>query len=69
MGSEFSQRIDATEVLSTAILHKVPQDFKRSLVEPIVEEEIWIALKSIHRDKAPGPDGFNSAFSLTIGLQ
>lgn len=46
-------------VLSLAIHQKVPQDLKEGLVQPVSEAEIWTALKSIHRDKAPGPDGFN----------
>ncbi|XP_058189336.1 uncharacterized protein LOC131306921 [Rhododendron vialii] len=32
------------------------------LIRPVSEGQILSALKSIHRDKAPGPDEFNSAF-------
>lgn len=35
---------------------------KSVLVGMVIEEEL--ALGSIKRDKAPGPDGFNSAFYL-----
>ncbi|KAG5562581.1 hypothetical protein RHGRI_005341 [Rhododendron griersonianum] len=62
LGSEFMQKQDASEVLSAAMLKKVPQDVRASIVAPVTEAEIRSTLQSIHRDKVPGPDGFNSAF-------
>ena len=37
-------------------------EFRDSLIGPVTEVEVLEAQQSIHRDKAPGPDGFNSAF-------
>lgn len=62
LGSDFMHKQDASEALSAAMLKKVPQEVRASMVAPVTEAEIWAALWSIHRDKAPGPDGFNSAF-------
>lgn len=62
LGIEFRQKRDATVELSAAIQHKVPVELREGLVTPISPDEIWRALKSIHRDKAPGPDDFNSTF-------
>lgn len=38
------------------------------LIQPLSEAEILAALKSIKGDKAPGPDGYNSAFTNKIGI-
>lgn len=62
LGTDFNRWRDASTELSAAIQHKVPQDMREGLVLPVTESEIWNAMKSIHRDKAPGPDGFNSDF-------
>lgn len=57
MGTEFNHRRDASETQN-----KVPFELKEGLVVVVSEAEIWKALISIHRDKAPGPNGYNSAF-------
>lgn len=62
LGSPFSQKRDACGTLEVVIKKRIPQDLKDSLTVPVCEDEILKALKSIHKDKAPGPDGFNSAF-------
>lgn len=36
----------------------------RWLERPFSKEEIWLALKSMEEDKAPGPDGFPTKFLL-----
>lgn len=64
LGTKFTHRRDATAALSTAIHSKVPQELYEGLSGSVSEIEVWNALKSIHRDRAPGPDGFNSAFFL-----
>lgn len=35
------------------------------LEQPLTEEEIWHAVKSLPRSKAPGPDGFSSEFLVS----
>lgn len=62
LGSPFSQRRDACETLAAAIQKKVPMEFRDSIIGPVNEVEVLEALRSIHIDKAPRPDGFNSAF-------
>lgn len=37
-------------------------EFRDSSIGPVNEVEVLEALRSIHIDKAPRPDGFNSAF-------
>jgi hypothetical protein len=41
---------------------KITQEDNANLVADITMEELKIALFQMHPDKAPGPDGFNSAF-------
>ena len=36
--------------------------------EVFSEEEIWIAISGLNRDKAPGPDGFPLAFGPSAGI-
>jgi hypothetical protein len=33
-----------------------------SLEDPFEEREVWEVIKSMDRDKAPGPDGFSMVF-------
>lgn len=37
---------------------------REELICPMTDSEIWKALKSIKRDKAPGPDGYNSVLFI-----
>jgi hypothetical protein len=32
------------------------------LDEPISEQEVWITIKNLPNNKAPGPDGFTGKF-------
>ncbi|KAH7839273.1 hypothetical protein Vadar_002052 [Vaccinium darrowii] len=57
LGSEFTQKRDATVELSAVIQHKVLVELREGLVTPISPDEIWTALTSIHRDKSPGVGG------------
>jgi hypothetical protein len=41
---------------------KITDEDNEKLVAPITKEEVREALFQMHPDKAPGPDGFNSAF-------
>lgn len=41
---------------------KVTRAMGVELIKPITAEEINLAMWSINKDKAPGPDGFNSGF-------
>lgn len=44
------------------VKRKVPTHLFASLITPISEEEIKETVFSIHPNKAPGPDGYNSQF-------
>ncbi|KAH7840787.1 hypothetical protein Vadar_021571 [Vaccinium darrowii] len=64
LGSELYDKCDASPVLGDVIKRQVPVDMREHLVATVPNSEILQALNSIHRDKASGPDGFNSAFFL-----
>lgn len=50
------------EILST-VRWKVMDEQNVSLILPFMMAEIVGAVKSMHPDKSPGPDGFNPCFS------
>lgn len=62
LGSPFEQQVDATPVLNLAVSHRLTSVMKESLTKSITGAEIKAAMWSINGDKAPGPDGYNSAF-------
>lgn len=62
LGTASTQRVDAANALTGVIQKTVLMEFRAGLYSDVSESEIWNALRSINRDKAPGPDGFNSAF-------
>lgn len=64
IGTSFDHKWNASEVLSAAVTTKVPSNLRDGLISPVTDAEIWKALRSINRDKSPGPDGYNSAFFL-----
>ncbi|KAH7852648.1 hypothetical protein Vadar_027409 [Vaccinium darrowii] len=64
LGTSFAQKWDPIVALSAAISHKVPHVLHEGLIAPVTDLKIWEALKSIKKVKAPGPDGFNSAFFI-----
>lgn len=68
LGTDFAEKRDASDVLTGAITKKVPQHMKEGLICKVVDSEIWKALQSIKRDKAPGLDGYTSAFFMIIGM-
>ncbi|XP_010481107.1 PREDICTED: uncharacterized protein LOC104759943 [Camelina sativa] len=41
---------------------RVSEEMNKELTEPITEEELYRAVRSMSREKAPGPDGFNPGF-------
>lgn len=43
----------------------VNQDQARSLIAPITDVLIWDTIKSMKKNKAPGPDGVNVEFFLS----
>lgn len=40
----------------------VPTADLQRLDEPFSEEELWATIKTLHKDKGPGPDGFTAEF-------
>lgn len=60
LGTTF-QRAAINELMASArnLVHK---DWWDDLIKPVSEDEIMCALKSIKGEKAPGTDGFSSAF-------
>ena len=46
----------------------VTQDMAHSLTQPYTEEEVRVALFSMHPSKSPGPDGMSLSFSKNIGI-
>lgn len=40
----------------------ISADMNEALVQDIIVEEVWQALKQMHPSKAPGPDGFSPGF-------
>lgn len=64
LGTDFVEKRDASDVFSRAITKKVPQHMKEWIICKVANSEIWKALQSIKRDKAPRPNDYNSAFFL-----
>ncbi|KAG5547389.1 hypothetical protein RHGRI_013168 [Rhododendron griersonianum] len=62
LGSVRDGRVDATDQLQLAITNRISDTAQHMLVQPVIGEEIKKTLWSIHGDKAPGPNGYNSMF-------
>lgn len=62
LGTSFSNRLEATDVLNGLVVAKVPMEYHAALTSLACAEEIKSAMFSIGGDKAPGPDGYNAVF-------
>ena len=56
------------EEVTNAIPYKVTDDMNESLIREFTREEVVAALKQIHPNKAPGPDGMSAVFFKNIGV-
>ena len=60
--TKFAQRIQGHSNMHTLIEPEVPENLKGSLIMAVSADEVKRAIYSIKGDKAPRPDGLNSAF-------
>lgn len=62
LGTSFDQKRCASHALRLALGKRVGTEFKSELTRVVTVEEIKVAMWSFQGDKAPGPDGYTSAF-------
>jgi hypothetical protein len=48
--------------------NSIDEEDASELIRDFSEEEVWRAINELGKDKAPGPDGFNIAFSSIVGM-
>lgn len=63
LGTPFGEKRCAYHALRLALKKRVSTDIKAGLIRGVTQEEIKSAMWSIKGDKAPGLDGYTSAFS------
>lgn len=60
---QYSSTIAGAQVLDLSVIPSIIDDHDNyGLLKPVSEEEVLVALTSIHGDKSLGPDGFPAAF-------
>lgn len=68
LGTPFSEKRDAQQVLNLVLTQKVDQDVGMDLVKPVTALEVKQAMWSIKGDKAPAQMVFNSVLSNGTGM-
>lgn len=68
LGTPFSEKRDAQQVLNLVLTQKVDQDVGMDLVKPVTALEVKQAMWSIKGDKAPAQMIFNSVISNRTGM-
>ncbi|CAL9232043.1 unnamed protein product [Arabidopsis halleri] len=59
---EFKAVLEKLYKITEALSPSISQDSNEMLIAIPENEEIWAAVLDIHKDKAPGPDGFSAGF-------
>lgn len=64
LGTPNSSPYPGTSHVAEYISKHISQDQANSLIESIIDEEVFGTLKSMKRNKSPGLDGFNVNFFI-----